>query len=133
MSVLASYRDTSEIEYVDILGKLAVDVGQWIKRQNLVDDDGTQIDLGVYTLYSLAEKAYREAFSAGIIHEFGGGPKERKAHLKKSYRLCREFTAELSLVNRVYNLSNKKNKLWCDYIQVARDLLEKTLSQFQRK
>jgi len=131
MSVLASYRDTSEIEYVNVLGKLATDVGQWINRQKI--DSNLPIDYGFQTLYILAEKAYLEAFSAGIIHEFGGGPKERKEHLKNAYRLCRKFTAELSLVNRIYDLSNKKNKLWCDYIQTARDLLEETLSQKQRK
>lgn len=131
MSVLASYRDTSEIEYVNVLGKLATDVGQWINRQKI--GDNLPIDYGFQTLYVLAEKAYLEAFSAGIIHKFGGGPKERKEHLKNAYRLCGKFTAELSLVNRIYDLSNKKNKLWCDYIQIARDLLEETLSQKQRK
>lgn len=68
------------------------------------------IDYGFKTLYILVEKAYLEAFSAGIIHEFGGGPSVRKKYMLNSYRLCRKFTAELSLVNRTYNISNKKNK-----------------------
>lgn len=32
MSVLASLRDTSEIEYIRVLGELVVDVGQWVNR-----------------------------------------------------------------------------------------------------
>lgn len=44
MSVLASYRDTSEIEYVNVLGKLATDVGQWINRQKI--DSNLPIDYG---------------------------------------------------------------------------------------
>lgn len=69
MSVLASLRDTSEIEYIRVLGELVVDVGQWVNRQKI--DDKLPIDYGFKTLYILVEKAYLEAFSAGIIHEFG--------------------------------------------------------------
>lgn len=129
MGVLLAMRNVSKVEFLKQLQELQQEVFRWSRSQSPKDKD-----FGVKKLYSYAEQAFDEAFDANLVYAQDEDEyKDRINHFKASVRNLHRFNSQLTAVNNVLEISNKKVKNWCNHSEAAINLISAVIRNDKRK
>lgn len=136
MSVLASMRKVSYVEFLKQTSLLASEVREWARSQSPKDRE-----FGAGKLYEFAENAYTEAFNANNFYpNTVEAINYRVQHFKLAQTYLHNFNAQLSLLrqgektqNKPLKISNKKVKRWCNYSEFALKLLKGVIEKDKQK
>ena len=129
MSVLASMRKVSYVEFLKQTSLLASEVREWARSQSPKDRE-----FGVGKLYEFAENAYTEAFNANNFYpNTVDAINYRVQHFKLAQTYLHNFNAQLSLLRQGAKTQNKKVKRWCNYSEFALKLLKGVIEKDKQK
>ena len=119
MSVLSSKRSVSHVEFLKVLSELQTDVMKWATSQS-----PKYKDFGIKKLYDYVENAFALSYEANNNYPNAVEVIEyRIERFKRAIVLLHGFNAQITTVNNVIKISNKKTKRWCNYSERAIKLL----------
>ena len=110
MSVLSSKRSISHVEFLKVLSELQSDVMKWAISQS-----PKYKDFGVKKLYECVENAFTLSFSANNNYPNSVEVIEKRiGNFKNAITYLHGFNAQMTAVNNIIPISNKKIKRWCN-------------------